>query len=681
MSLSNSTSFSANMLRRLLFTFLIIVASTPARAVYVNTQAGQLHAVMGEDLHSNLIVDGTLDARDFKYITEYQTRLINLDLSRATIVEYQACEEDELIGGTIKYKAATIPMCGLAGMLYLQQVTLPPNLEGIDYAAFAGCISLKAISFPSSLKYIGDEAFNTCRALTNIHIGDQVEKIGKGAFAHCRYITNVVVNPVVSLSIGEEAFLDCTRITYLRLGPNVNSVGDKAFSGCSLLNEIIIMDGSKLTHIGEQAFYKSSLKSFDFNTTPALNHLGAWAFANTKLTNVSLPAHVKSLDEGIFFYNRRLTTLSLPKTLSYLPDYMLAGCDKLTSTNFMTQNMGSVGDYALYNQSQHSKITVPFKVHYLGTQAMAGMIGLQSIISEPLEVPDLGDDVWAGIKKSDVSLEVNESSLPLYQAAPQWSDFFVRVALLRGDVNGDGFVNTTDAMGERTYIVDGSSEGINTNNTDVNGDGMIDVADITSIYNIINGSEPMSQPQRTRCSDYIVGDGTLLNPHKSLLEIGIKNTTNYTSFQMTITPPPHMTITGVKTTGRCVGHEVYLKKNGYSYMLVGYSPANDDIEGYEGPIITLEIESNSNISQEETIDVKDIFFVDYQENVYVMYPVLLNLLGSSSVETIKVNDEPQRVNVYNTQGQLLRTNVERTSATSGLPTGIYIVGGKKVIVR
>jgi hypothetical protein len=39
------------------------------------------------------------------------------------------------------------------------------------------------------------------------------------------------------------------------------------------------------------------------------------------------------------------------------------------------------------------------------------------------------------------------------------------------------------------------------------------------------------------------------------------------------------------------------------------------------------------------------------------------------------------VDVYNMNGQLLRQGVERSQATQGLPQGLYIVGGKKVIVR
>ena len=43
--------------------------------------------------------------------------------------------------------------------------------------------------------------------------------------------------------------------------------------------------------------------------------------------------------------------------------------------------------------------------------------------------------------------------------------------------------------------------------------------------------------------------------------------------------------------------------------------------------------------------------------------------------------ENQLVNVYNIQGMLIRSNVAADEAISGLPAGIYIVGGKKVYVR
>lgn len=661
-----------------------MLVAIAARAVTVTTQPGQLASAVTDLNITSLTINGAIDARDFKFIAFNLEKLNTLNLASTTIAQYTSVEEDELLGGIATYDAATIPFCGLTGLTNLTTVTLPTSLKAIGYAAFAGCTSLKNITFPASLHKIGDEAFNSCTALTEVSIGGNITQVGSGAFERCSNLTTVVINPTSSMILGDKAFMACSKLTNLTLGPQVTAVGDKTFTGCTSLKQVNVMDGSYLASIGEQAFYKSGLKSFNFSATPRLTHMGAWAMAQTQLTSVDLPSSVRNIDEGVLFYNTKLSKISLPKSLSYLPDYMLAGCKALSTTSFMTQNLSSVGDYALYNQEQHSAITVPFKVYYIGTRAMAGMTGLSSITSEALEVPELGDEVWAGINQSTVTLNVNKESLNNYKQAPQWQDFFVRVATLRGDVNEDGFVTTADVASLRGFLLNGSAQGINVNLTDVNGDGEVDIADITAIYNIINGTEPYSEPQRRATSDWIMGDGKLDGNKKSTLSLQLHNHHNYTSFQLELVVPSHITINAAKATSRCVGHELFLnKKNDNTYLLIGYSPACDDIEGYDGFFINLELESTNNITDGDQIDIPTTLFADYQENVYILGENHINLMGVSSISNLHVDDNQQQlpVNVYNTQGQLIRSGVQPSNATQGLPSGIYIVAGKKVIVR
>lgn len=45
---------------------------------------------------------------------------------------------------------------------------------------------------------------------------------------------------------------------------------------------------------------------------------------------------------------------------------------------------------------------------------------------------------------------------------------------------------------------------------------------------------------------------------------------------------------------------------------------------------------------------------------------------------VVVND---RVDVYTVAGTKVKSHVQRLNATEGLPAGIYLVGGKKVIVK
>ena len=546
--------------KRVYLLALLLATVLHIQAVTVTSTAGKLSTVVTNYNITALTVNGTIDARDFMFITDEMHKLKTLNLTNATIVAYNSTLADGLLAGEYHYPDNTLPYCALTGLVTLETVKLPSNLTAIDYGALAGCSSLTAINLPSSLLTIGDDAFNSCSSLTTVTIAGSVNRLGSKAFAHCVELTTLVINPNGTIEIGDEAFADCQSLNNVSIGTNVIALGNGTFTGCKALKNIQIMPGSKLEDIGDMTFYNTALEELDLEYTPNLKHLGAWALACTKLKNFSLPAHVKSLDEGTLFYNNQLTTLELPKTLSYLPDYMLAGCNHIKGTPFMTKNMGYIGDFAIYNQTQHKTITVPMRVYYIGSHAMAGITWMQEITSEPLQVPELGNNVWAGINQSNVKLNVKEESLNDYQAAEQWQNFLINVAQLRGDINSDGYVNTLDAIGEWQYLVEGIIQGINPNLTDVTGNGRTDVADIVAIYNIINGTEPTESPIQFWFDGDIEALGSKTETHKAKIEISLENTISYTAFQFDIITPSHITIDGATPSSRLLGHEIHCGK-------------------------------------------------------------------------------------------------------------------------
>jgi hypothetical protein len=55
--------------------------------------------------------------------------------------------------------------------------------------------------------------------------------------------------------------------------------------------------------------------------------------------------------------------------------------------------------------------------------------------------------------------------------------------------------------------------------------------------------------------------------------------------------------------------------------------------------------------------------------------------GIVEVAHSTLNPQQSTLNVYTLSGQLVRSGVDRSRATVGLPAGIYVVGGKKVLIR
>lgn len=57
----------------------------------------------------------------------------------------------------------------------------------------------------------------------------------------------------------------------------------------------------------------------------------------------------------------------------------------------------------------------------------------------------------------------------------------------KGDVNGDGQINSADVAAIYSYIANSEQSGISTENADVNGDGQVNSADVAAIYGQISG--------------------------------------------------------------------------------------------------------------------------------------------------------------------------------------------------
>ena len=54
-------------------------------------------------------------------------------------------------------------------------------------------------------------------------------------------------------------------------------------------------------------------------------------------------------------------------------------------------------------------------------------------------------------------------------------------------------------------------------------------------------------------------------------------------------------------------------------------------------------------------------------------------INNMMASVINGADEDAKVNVYTTDGKLVRSAVKRNAALQGLPSGVYVVDGKKCV--
>lgn len=386
-----------------LLTYCVITFGQPPVTKNVAT-AGTLSFTPTElTTITELIVKGTIDARDFKSMGNL-TSLQKLDLSAASIATYTGT------GGTggsssQTYPANTIPIhtFGNVPKLTLQNVVLPTNCTAVGDYAFNGCTGITDVTFSSQITSIGISAFDGCSSLLNIDLGTSNPTIGNYAFNDCRGITNAKLGNATTLGIN--AFSNCSNLTTIDLGNSLTSIGDNAFNYCSKLTNITFPNS--LTNIGANAFLGcASITSI--NIPQATTTIGTSAFYSmSKLTSFKVASNNTAYsDKDDILMNKAQTTIiqcPIQKSGSY--------------TIPLTVSTIDVG--AFFECTNITQIIISKNVTTINSKAFGACSALKSVIALPSIPPDLnGGDCFVG--NTITSAYTNSTSLAAYQLKPEW---------------------------------------------------------------------------------------------------------------------------------------------------------------------------------------------------------------------------------------------------------------------
>lgn len=671
-----------------LFTIVLIAALT-ANALVVKSTSGNLSSLVeAPGTVKSLTVSGTVDARDFLFINKHMEALEVLDMGMAAITPWSD-DNNPPFAITSTYDEQTIPPTAFAGTK-LTSIVMPNNLRGIGYGAFAGCKDLKELNLPSSVETIGDQAFNGCTSLRSVSLPSSVYSLGTGAFAHCTALGTVTITPVNAMRLGDEAFLGCTALHRATIGPNVEAIGARTFAGCTALRTIGLSKGTLLAVIGDGAFQNSALDEFDFTVASQVDSIGEWTFAGTSLSEVRLPSNLRHLEDGALAATPELTLVVLPKSLTYAAPYLLAE-SAATDVHINTSSVSAIEDYALYNTGA-AEIELPGRVNYLGTQAMAGATSVATIKALPINPPELGSEVWAGVKQSNVELKVNRSQADDYRAAAQWQDFMLGDLKLLGDVNADGNVDLIDADDMELFVATDNQSRIDIDNADVNGDGKHDIADVVAIFNVLLDRPILRPAKRTEENDenLAAADFELEDYEDHEMEVELHNIRDYTAFQFLLTVPEGLELRDITIGDRAPGHILNcIRKADGIYSVTAHSGFNEEIDNADAPLMKVTVAAKGRWEDDMKLDIvfSDVTMATAEENVFLLPDLNVVVTASTAIKGVRTEvdgvgtTQNDIVDVYNTQGQLLRKQVRIENATQGLPQGIYIVGNKKVMVR
>jgi hypothetical protein len=339
----------------------------------------------------HLVINDTIDSRDFQTMRDDMPNLAVLDLSNATIVSYNGSEGSA--GSRVyHYSADAIPEFAFynpftsLGKKNLTTIILPESLKSIRDYAFNSTGLSGTLNIPASVRdTIGKNAFSFCEDLTAINL-PSVGYIGESAFQACNNLAGALVIPDSVFKIKPFAFAYCEKISSISISKTVNSIGNTTFLNCG---------GS----------FTVNAENIDFS---AINGV---LFNGDKSTIVRFP-----------FYKSGIYTL--PETVGDIAPYSFANCSAVIKVT-LPEGTFIIEDYAFSECKALTEINIPEAVFYIGKNAFQNCSSLTKIYAKPISPIDISETLsaFSGVNTSKCTLYVPIGSKSSYANAVGWSSF------------------------------------------------------------------------------------------------------------------------------------------------------------------------------------------------------------------------------------------------------------------
>lgn len=332
------------------------------------------------------------------------------------------------------------------------------NLQRAEFAADSKLTSLKSRAFysakkldnvvlPNSLFTIEDATFQHCEALKDITLPNKLTTMGEYAFANCDVLEKIEL-PATLSAMQNFCFAFNPRLNNIVVPVSMQGIGQNCFKDCKAMTDIQFKN-TKVMTVGENAFSGcTALKNTD------VDKLDAWVMTNFSNDMANPLYFSKSLSSN----GAELTQVVIPNTAQYINQYAFVNCEKMTSCE-IPASVSTVSDNI-----------------FLGCSNLTSVKCIGSVPADFIGTRDLSE-MSAVFTKA--TLYVPEGSDAAYKADSYWKHYTTisTFALLKGDVNGDGIVSMADANMIMNAALGNKPAGFNESAADLDGDGIITKAD------------------------------------------------------------------------------------------------------------------------------------------------------------------------------------------------------------
>ena len=327
----------------------------------INVTAGNLGTQLGnqKDLITDLTLTGEINGNDIGTIRSMASLTV-INMADVNIVAGGSFYVPN--NGYLSVTSNQIPDRMFLYMNKLTSVILPNSVTSIGVLSFGLCSGLTSVSIPNNVTSIGNSAFQSCSGLTSATISASVNAIGDWAFYYCTNITNFIVSDDNATFTDLDGVVFNKNMTQLVLCPNAKSGSYTIPSGVLSIRDGAFSICSRLTSV----------------TIPnSVTSIGNSAFLSCGLTSLTIPNSVTYIGNSAFRSCTGLTSVVISNSITSINDFTFYGCVGLTSVN-IPNGVTYIGNSA-FRECRLTSVVIPNSVTYIAYSAFCSCTELTDI--------------------------------------------------------------------------------------------------------------------------------------------------------------------------------------------------------------------------------------------------------------------------------------------------------------
>lgn len=216
---------------------------------------------------------------------------------------------------------------------------IPNSVTNIESMSFCGASSLKSVTIPYTVRTIGSSAFRSCN-ISSVTFEDTDE------------------HPSQVTSLEPYVFFECGNLESIKIPRSVKTITSTSLSYCNSLKTITVADGSQLEKLeGGCLEGTDNLESFIFEGSCQLKIIG----------------------NGVFQNKKKLSTFTIPPSVTTIEANAFQGCDALKVLSFLYGSKITTIQQGAFSDCDIESMEIPESVIHIEREAFRNCASLKTI--------------------------------------------------------------------------------------------------------------------------------------------------------------------------------------------------------------------------------------------------------------------------------------------------------------